>query len=73
MRKNPDQEKEDDISLQLVLGANSITVHAMLVRGVLASQTFSGKDCYARLVGYLKQISENHAGPIKADIILEAR
>lgn len=45
--------------IQLLLNADSITVHASLMQGVLTTQTFEGANCYLKFIDFLKQVSPN--------------
>ncbi|HXG06673.1 MAG TPA: hypothetical protein VNI77_05025 [Nitrososphaera sp.] len=57
--------------MQLVMDANSITLHASLMPGVLTSQTFEGNDCYQKFVHFMKQIStEWKTSSVIAEIII---
>jgi hypothetical protein len=44
-------------SIQLLMTADSITIHTSMFEGVLTSKTFKGPDCYLKLVNFLKQSS----------------
>jgi len=56
--------------MQLLLNADSITVHATIMQGVLITQTFEGNDCYLKLVNFLKQVYPDRSAPIRAEIIV---
>ena len=44
-------------NIQLLMTADSITVNASILEGVLTRKTFEGPDCYLKLVDFLKQSS----------------
>ncbi|GEM_PF-1210390 len=57
--------------MQLVMDANSITIHASLMPGVLTTQTFEGIDCYPKFINFMKQASaEKKRSSISAEIIV---
>jgi hypothetical protein len=44
-------------NIQLLMTADSISVNASMIEGVLARKTFEGPDCYLKLIDFLKQSS----------------
>ncbi len=54
-----DNDGHDIKHIQLLLNADSITVHVSLMQGVLTTQTFEGTDCYLKFIAFLKQVSPN--------------
>ncbi|AFU57564.1 hypothetical protein Ngar_c06210 [Candidatus Nitrososphaera gargensis Ga9.2] len=63
----PTTDENQVKQMQLVLSADSITLHASLMPGVLTTQTFEGTDCYAKFINFLKHVSANGI-PISAEI-----
>lgn len=57
--------------MQLVMDANSITLYASLMPGVLTTQRFEGTDCYPKFISFMKQTAaEKKRSPIIAEIVI---
>ncbi|HEX7033852.1 MAG TPA: hypothetical protein VF172_12710 [Nitrososphaera sp.] len=57
--------------MQLVMDANSITLHAFLMPGVLTTQKFEGIDCYPKFIDFMKHSSaEKNGFSVIAEIIV---
>ncbi|MGH9876050.1 MAG: hypothetical protein ACREBU_01160 [Nitrososphaera sp.] len=56
--------------IQVLLNADSITVHAYLMQGVHTTQTFEGTDCYLKFIDFLKRVSPDRKISINAEIII---